>query len=88
MRPLDVVPKKKAVPSAEEAAAKELVRLVWEQGVAARLTDSTSLVMTRPFRLCPNRGPRLGGAEQESGDRADCGFRVVTECRREGAVQP
>jgi putative transposase len=34
MTTLDVVPKKKAVPSAEETAAKELVRLAREQGLS------------------------------------------------------
>lgn len=47
MTTLDVVPKKKADPSAEELAAKELVRLAREQGLALTGPDGLLKQFTR-----------------------------------------
>lgn len=40
MTPLDAVPKKKPEPSADEVAARELVRLAREQGLSLTGPDS------------------------------------------------
>src|SRR5215218_10675105 len=47
MTTLDVVPKKKSEPSAEETAAKELVRLAREQGLSLTGPDGLLKQFTR-----------------------------------------
>ncbi len=61
MTTLDVVPKKKPEPSAEETAAKELVRLAREQGLSLTGPDGLLKQFTKS---------RAGDGAERGDDRA------------------
>jgi hypothetical protein len=71
MTTLDVVPKKKPEPSAEELAARELVRLAREQGLSLTGPDGLLKQLTKRRRAAQQLGSEEdAGVSPKRGNRA------------------